>query len=188
MARISLNPPRTPLYRLVEWYSRRLYGDMVDPGKALAHNSRVLFADLRFERAVAKFGALDPVLKELAVMTAAAAIGCSWCMDFGYWEARKLGLPPEKLRAVPAWRQHRDLFSEAELDVMEYADAMCQARPEVPDELAGKLLGRLGEAAMVELTFMVGVENLRSRVNSALGLHSQGFSDRCQVPAVASRP
>jgi AhpD family alkylhydroperoxidase len=187
MARISLNPPRTLLYRCVEWYSRRLYGDMLDPGKALAHNSRVLLADLRFERAVAKLGALDPVLKELAVMTAAAAIGCSWCMDFGYWDARRLGMAPEKLRAVPAWRQHRDLFSEEELAVMEYAEAMCQAQPAVPDELAGKLLGLLGEAAMVELTFMVGVENLRSRVNSALGLHSQGFSDRCQVPAGASQ-
>jgi hypothetical protein len=33
MARISLSPPRTLRYRLVEWYSRRLYGDMLDPGK-----------------------------------------------------------------------------------------------------------------------------------------------------------
>jgi AhpD family alkylhydroperoxidase len=187
MARISLNPPRTPLYRLVEWYSRRLYGDVLDPGKALAHNSRVLLADLRFERAVAKFGALDPVLKELAVMVAAAAIGCSWCMDFGYWEAHRLGMAPEKLRAVPAWRQHRDQFCELELAVMEYAEIMCQAQPAVPDLLAEELLRLLGEAAMVELTFMVGVENLRSRVNSALGLRSQGFSDRCEVPAVASQ-
>jgi AhpD family alkylhydroperoxidase len=186
MARISLDPPRTLLYRLMEWYSRRLYGDVLDPGKALAHNSRVLFADVRFERAVAKFGALDPVLKELAVMVAAATIGCSWCMDFGYWEAHRLGIAPDKLRAVPAWRQHKDLFSEMELAVMEYAEAMCQTQSAVPDELAEKLLALLGEAAMVELTFMVGVENLRSRVNSALGLRSQGFSDRCQVPALAS--
>lgn len=187
MARISLDPPRTPLYRVVEWYSRHLYGDVLDPGKALAHNSRVLFADLQFERAVAKFAALDPVLKELAEMTAAATIGCSWCMDFGYWDAHKLGIAPEKLRAVPAWRQHRCLFSDLELAVMEYAEGMCQTEPAVPDELAEKLLRLLGEAAMVELTFMVGVENLRSRVNAALGLRSQGFSDRCEIPAVASR-
>lgn len=187
MARISLNPPRTPLFRVVEWYSKRQYGDVVDPGKALAHNSRVLFAALRFERAVAKFGALDPVLKELAVMAAAARIGCSWCMDFGYWDGHKLGIPPEKLRAVPDWRQHQHLFSEPELAVMEYAGAMCQTEPAVSDELAGKLVTLLGEAAFVELTFMVGVENLRSRVNSALGLRSQGFADRCQIPAVTSR-
>jgi hypothetical protein len=34
---------------------------------------------------------------------------------------------------------------------------------------------------------MVGVENLRSRVNSALGLRSQGFADRCEMPQVPSR-
>jgi AhpD family alkylhydroperoxidase len=187
MARISLDPPRTPLLRLGEWYCRRVYGDVLDPGKALAHNSRVLATDWRFERAVAKLDKLDPVLKELAVMTAAATIGCSWCMDFGHWDAHKLGIAPDKLQAVPAWRDHVELFSELELGVMRYAEAMCQTEPAVTDELAEYLLGRLGEAAFVELTFLVGVENLRSRINSALGLRSQGFADRCQVPAVASR-
>ena len=187
MARISLSPPRTPLFRIVDWYCRRLYGDMLDPGKALAHNPRVLYADLRFERAVAKFSKLDRVLKELAVMAAAARIGCSWCMDFGYWEGRKRGIAAEKLRAVPAWREHRGLFSELELAVMEYAEAMCETEPAVPDELAARLLNRLGEPAFVELTVMVGVENLRSRVNSALGLRSQGFADRCEMPRVLSR-
>src|SRR6267143_2079045 len=104
-----IRPPRTLLYRVLERYSMRTYGEVLEPGRALAHNSRVIFADLRFERAVAKFNKLEPVLKELAVMAAAAQIGCSWCMDFGYWEAHKLGIAQEKLRAVPAWRQHREL-------------------------------------------------------------------------------
>jgi AhpD family alkylhydroperoxidase len=186
MARVSLDPPRTVLYRLLEWYSRWAYGAVLDPGRALAHNSRVIYADLRFEQAVAKFNTLDPELKELAVMAAAARIGCSWCMDFGYWEGHKLGITPQRLRAVPAWREHRDLFSEGECAVMEYAEAMCETEPAVTDELSGRLLGMLGEAALIELTFMVGVENLRSRVNAALGLRSQGFSDRCEVPAVRS--
>jgi AhpD family alkylhydroperoxidase len=187
MARISLDPPRTLLYRVLEWYSRRTYGDVLEPGRALAQNFRVIMADLRFERAVAKFDKLDPVLKELAVLAAAAHIGCSWCMDFGYWEAHKLGIAQEKLAAVPAWREHRGLFAEREIAVMEYAGAMCESEPAVTDEMASHLLNMLGEAAFVELTFMVGVENLRSRVNAALGLRSQGFSDRCTVPAVRSR-
>ena len=58
----------------------------------------------------------------------------------------------------------------------------------VTDEMAEHLLSLLGEAAFVELTVMVGVENLRSRVNSALGLRSQGFADRCGITAVPSRP
>ena len=114
-------------------------------------------------------------------------------MDFGYWEGHRLGIAPEKLRAVPAWREHAELFSDAELAVMEYADAMCQTEPAVTDELAARLITLLGEPAFVELTVMVGVENLRSRVNAAMGLHSQGFADRCagqhgEVPAQRTAP
>jgi AhpD family alkylhydroperoxidase len=187
MARISLDPPRSLLFRAVEWYCKRVYKEVPDPARALAHNPRVLSAELRFERAVAKFSKLDPVLKELAVLAAAARIGCSWCLDFGYWEGHKLGIAPEKLRAVPFWRKHAELFSELELAVMGYAEAMCETEPAVSDELAAMLLDRLGEPAFVELTVMVGIENLRSRVNSALGLHSQGFAGRCEIPAVPSR-
>lgn len=33
---------------------------------------------------------------------------------------------------------------------------------------------------------MVAVENMRSRAHSALGLTSQGFKDRCEVPRSAA--
>jgi hypothetical protein len=38
----------------------------------------------------------------------------------------------------------------------------------------------------VELTTMVAVENQRSRINAALGLRSQGFSDTCAVPGAGA--
>jgi alkylhydroperoxidase family enzyme len=87
----------------------------------------------------------------------------------------------DRISLVPAWRDHVDAFGELELWVMEYAEAMTDTEPTVTDALAGKLLGRLGEPAFVELTAIVAVENLRSRINSALGLTSQGFSDTCAV-------
>ena len=43
------------------------------------------------------------------------------------------------------------------------------------------------DPAFVELTTMVAVENLRSRLNSAMGLRSQGFSDNCAIPTVTRR-
>ena len=51
----------------------------------------------------------------------------------------------------------------------------------VTDELAEGLRVVLGDEAFVELTMMVAVENQRSRLNSALGLTSQGFKDRCEL-------
>ncbi|HZG06311.1 MAG TPA: carboxymuconolactone decarboxylase family protein [Streptomyces sp.] len=182
MARISLDPPRTLVLRLGEWYSRRRFGKVLDPGRALGHHPKVLADYFRFERGVAGWKELDPALKHLAVMVSSARIGCSWCMDFGHWEAQELGLPMEKVRYVPVWREHRDLFTDLELKVMEYAEAMTATEPSVTDGLARELVGRLGEKAFVELTAMVAVENLRSRINSAFGLVGQGFSDRCEVP------
>ena len=37
-ARISLDPPRTLVYRLAEWYSRRSYGVVAEPLAAMGHN------------------------------------------------------------------------------------------------------------------------------------------------------
>ncbi|MEV6104855.1 carboxymuconolactone decarboxylase family protein [Streptomyces sp. NPDC051940] len=181
MARISLSPPRTLLVRFMEWYSKRTYGKVLDPGMALAHNRKVLLADVGFERKVAKFDALDPHLKNLAVMASSASIGCSWCMDFGYWESREIGTDARKLQDVPVWRDS-PVYTPLERDVLEYAEAMTATPPAVDDVLAATLLQELGEAAFVELTAMVAIENLRSRINAALDLTSQGFKDTCDVP------
>lgn len=183
MARISLDPPRTLLYRACEWYSIRRYGEVLDPVKAFAHNSKVLCSYLRFEQKVEKWDQLDPTLRHLALMASAARIGCSWCVDFGSWVATELGLPLEKVRLVPSWREHPDAFSELETAVMAYAETMTDTPPTVSDDLAERLLGRLGEAAFVELTTMIALENLRSRVNSAFGLPGQGFANRCAAVA-----
>ncbi|CNW83416.1 transposase [Mycobacterium tuberculosis] len=40
---------------------------------------------------------------------------------------------------------------------------------------------------MIELTYQIGVENMRARMNSALGITEQGFNsgDACRVPWAA---
>lgn len=182
MARISLDPPRTVVLRLAEWYSRRKYGKVLDPLLAAGHNPRVLRAVAGYEQRVAKWRDLDPALKHLAEMVSAARIGCSWCVDFGHWLAEDLGMPMEKVQYVPQWRDHRERFGELELLVMEFAEAMTETEPTVTDGMVAALTGRLGERAFVELTAIVAVENHRSRINAALGLVGQGFSDRCAVP------
>jgi alkylhydroperoxidase family enzyme len=58
----------------------------------------------------------------------------------------------------------------------------------VTDGMVEGLRRSLDDAELVELTMMVAVENVRSRFNSALGLSSQGFTDRCEIPASGSEP
>jgi alkylhydroperoxidase family enzyme len=183
MARISLNPPKTLGYRIGARIVRRRYGVMIDPGAAIAHNMPVGRSYALFELGVERWRALDHGLKDLAVMAAATSIGCAWCADFGYWEATaRHEVPAEKIRAVPGWRDS-DVFNRLERLVLEYAEAMTDTPPSVTDEMVERLRAQLSDAQLVELTAIVAVENLRSRINSALGLTAQGFKDRCEMPS-----
>lgn len=186
MARISLEHRRTPFVRLMLAYSRRAYGKVLDPGLVALHNRRVLFTMLRTERSVARWKTLPPEISALAVMAASAAIGCSWCMDFGYWEFYAKGVPAEKLRAVPQWRTSA-VFDDHERQVLGYAEAMTATPPEVTDEMVDSLRSWLSDAQLVELTALIALENQRSRTNAAMGLTSQGFKEFCELrPAATS--
>lgn len=180
MARIPLEHERTWFVRLAEWVSRRKYGKMLDPGKAALHNRRVLVSMGLTEGSAARWKALDPDLKALTVMVVSARIGCSWCMDFGYWEFHHAGVDPAKLRAVPGWRDS-DLYTDLERAVMDYAEAMTATPPEVTDEQVERLRRDLTDEQLVELTAMASLENYRSRTNAALGLTSQGFKEQCEL-------
>jgi alkylhydroperoxidase family enzyme len=104
-------------------------------------------------------------------------------MDFGYWETTvSHAVPAEKIRGTANGRGSQ-VFSELELLVMEYAEAMTATPPRVTDAMVEALRRHLSDAQLVELTAIVAVENLRSRINSALGLTAQGFTDRYELPA-----
>jgi alkylhydroperoxidase family enzyme len=182
MARISLDPPGTLSYRVASWFCRRRYRAMLDPVAAMAHNVQVGRSYGIFEMQVKRWRQLDQRLKDLAVMAVAGKIGCSWCLDFGYWEATmQHQVSAEKLRSVPDWWDS-DLFTELERLVLGYAEAMTATPPTVTDELVARLSEHLNEAQLVELTAIIAVENLRSRINAALGLTAQDFTDRCEIP------
>ena len=180
-ARLPLDPATGIVGRLITWYARRRFGQVPESMLALSSNPRVLRTQARHEMSLAGWNALDPQLKSLAEMAAASAIECSWCMDFGYYLAHSAGLDLVKISAVPTWRTSA-VFTDLERGVLEFTEAMTATPPTVSDELVDALREEIGDAALVELTMMVAVENLRSRVNAALGLSSQGFSDSCRVP------
>jgi alkylhydroperoxidase family enzyme len=185
MARISVNPPQTLLNRIAWRITRRRYGAILDPLAAVAHNQQVARSYTLFELQVERWRSLDRGLKDLAVMVAATRIGCAWCLDYGYWEATVAHhVPAEKIRAIPNWLE-ATVYTELEQLVLEYAEAMTETPPAVTDEMVARLREHLSEAQLVELTAIVAVENLRSRINAAFGLKAQGFKDRCDLDAQA---
>jgi len=181
VSRISLDPPRTPFYRIGSWFLRRRFGAVLDPFRVQGHDMPVAKAFAGLERSAARWRKLDRTLRDLADLAAAVKIGCPWCMDFGYWVLHTHGIPRAKIEAVPAWRDN-PLFDPVERLVMEYAEAMTETPPAVDDELVHRLRVHLDEAQLVELTAVVCLENVRSRFNSAVGLARQGFKERCELP------
>jgi alkylhydroperoxidase family enzyme len=172
----------TGLYgALLSAWARRTWGQVPDNAHVLWHNRPVLRAVLAFEGRVRRWKALDAELACYAQMASAGVIGCSWCLDFGYFVARGDGMDLAKVREVPRWRRS-GVFSTLERDVLEYAEAMSTTPPTVTDGMVARLVERLGAPAVVELTQVVALENMRSRFNCAAGLQSQGFSDVCELP------
>jgi alkylhydroperoxidase family enzyme len=181
-----LEEPKGVIARLAARYSRRRFGRIVEPMAAASHHAGVLIAVGGLETAV-QLGLkkLDPGLRWLAIEATAMQIGCSWCIDYGYYEGMNSGVDPEKVRAVGQWRSS-SIFDERERAVLEYAETATGSPAEVSDELAARIRAHLSDAEFVELAAWVALENLRSRFNAGLGLHSQGFSASCDIPPQVS--
>ena len=174
----------------VKRFSRRLLGEVPEPVAVYFHNRPVLKTFLTVSGKAQKWNACDENLKSFAHMAVAAQVGCSWCLDFGYFHAHNEGLDERKASQVPVWRTS-DVFTPLEREVMEFAEAMTATPPTVTDDQFAGLLEQLGEPAMVELTTQIALANLYARSNVAMGIESQGFSSTCELklvrPDAASR-
>jgi alkylhydroperoxidase family enzyme len=170
---------------VVKRMSRKMMGAVPEPVEVAWHNRKVLNFSFRVGRQAQKWDQCDENLKSFAHMAVASLIGCSFCLDLGYFQAYNEGLDLTKAREVPRWRESV-VFTSLEREVMEYAEAMSQTPPTVTDEMSARLLGQLGAPALVELTAFVGLANLYTRTNTAFGIESQGFSASCQLTPLAT--
>src|SRR5918993_3330293 len=150
------------------------------------HNQKVLMTMGGLGGKLKKWDACDEGLKTFAHMSVASYIGCTWCLDFNYFEARNKDLDLEKAREVPRWRES-DVFTPLQRDVMEYAEAMSQTPVAVTDEMVAALRDHLGDAAVVELTAVIAFANFTTRPNVALGIESDGFAAACGLEPLAQR-
>ncbi len=169
---------------IVKRMSRKLFGDVPEPVEVAWHNRKVLNFSFAVGRKSQKWDQCDENLKSYAHMAAAGLVGCSFCLDLGYFMAHNEGLDEAKAREVPRWRES-DVFTPLERDVMEYAEAMSVTPTAVTDELSARLLDQLGPGALVELTAHIALANLYARSNTALGVESQGFSAACDLKPLA---
>ena len=170
---------------VVKRMSRRMFGEVAEPVEVAWHNRKIVDFSFTIGRKSQKWDRCDADLKSFAHMAVAGLVGCSWCLDLGYFLAANEGLDLVKAREVPRWRES-DVFTPRERDVLEYAEAMTQTPPTVTDELSARLLDQLGAPALVELTAYIALANLYTRTNTAFGIESQGFAAACDLQPLAA--
>lgn len=172
---------------LIKRLATKMLGQVPSSLGVLWHHPGVLNAGIGFGGKVKRWDACDEQLKSFAHMAVASLVGCTWCLDFNYFEAHNRKLDLDKAREIPRWRES-DVFTPLERDVLAYAEAMTALPVTVTDELAARLLDQLGEAGLIELTAVVGFANYTTRSNVAMGIESDGFADACGLRPLAARP
>lgn len=184
--RIQPLPPKRAglLVRAMYRVAKRRFGEVPEPFTVAAHHPRLLVANAVHETLLQSASRTLPAsVRELAVFWTARTVGCSWCVDFGSMLQRLDGLDIERLKDIDRYATS-PAFSDDERAAIAYADAMTTDPHAVTDEQVEDLRARFGDAGVIELTYQIGIENMRARMYSALGITEQGFSsgDSCRVP------
>jgi AhpD family alkylhydroperoxidase len=180
-----LTPANAPLLtRLMYRWAKRRFGEVPEPFAVYAHHTRLMVANAVHEGLLQSASKSLPAdVRELAVFWTARTVGCSWCVDFGQMLMRLDGLNLERLEHIDDYATS-PLYTDDERAAIAYADAMTKDPHTVTDEQVDDLRRRFGADGVIELTYQIGIENMRARMNSALGITEQGFSsgDACRVP------
>lgn len=134
-----------------------------------------------FEHAVQGFAlyqnperALDPVLRELGQIRAGWAAGSQFVFSQHCKSLRDLGVDEEKIQSIPYWSA-ATCFDDTERVVLAYTDCIVYEHGRVPDELFDALRSRLGDEAVLELTYITSLYFQHAVMSRALRTE---FDDR----------
>lgn len=178
-----IEPRQGVFARLVARGSRVAYGRELRSAGVYAQHPRLMFDYMRFNRAAERGKRVPKGLSELAVLKAATLVGCEFCIDIGSEYARRSGLSDQKLLALHEARES-GLFGDDELLVIDLATGMTRTPGDVGDELLARVRDRFGVKGTLELVHLIAWENTRARINVALDIGAEGFSEGkvCAVP------
>ncbi|WP_213575777.1 carboxymuconolactone decarboxylase family protein [Rhodococcus sp. USK13] len=127
---------------------------------------------------------LDPLLRELGQGRAGYARGSQFVFSQHCKQMRSLGMPEEKIAAVPHW-QISDCFSALERAVLAYTDGLVYDGGRVPDEVFAVLQGNLTDPEILELTYITSLYDMHATMCRALRLE---FDDRPELIAEVKVP
>ena len=117
---------------------------------------------------------LDPRLGELGQTRAGWARGSQFVFSQHCKSCRTLGIPEEKIAAIPAWGV-ADCFSPVERAVLAYTDALVLDGGRVADATFDALREHLSDEEILELTYITCLYEMHATMSRALRTE---FDDR----------
>jgi len=161
--------------KLFFWSQKRKYGAVLEPARLWGRSPKV-FAALAL-----LYGAFDrgssplaPALRTLVTVRVSQINGCSFCVDINSATALKRGVTDDKLSAL-ADCANSGLYSEEEKAALAYAEAVTYSDRQPTEEHFEALRCHFDDDAIIELTGLIGFQNMSSKFNAALGVEPQGF-------------
>ena len=167
--------------------ARKSFGRDLVSARVFAQHPRLMVGYMRYNRAAERTSDVPELVDHLAVLRAATMVGCEFCIDIGSEYARRAGLTDEQLLSLHE-AHDSGLFDEDQLLVIDLTTGMSTTPGQVDDELTKRVKARFGIKGTLELTQLIAWENARARMNIALGLGAEGFSEgkACAIPYAAA--
>ncbi|HKL88792.1 MAG TPA: carboxymuconolactone decarboxylase family protein [Salinibacter sp.] len=125
---------------------------------------------------------LDPELRLLVKKLVSTINDCSFCEDIAAADAQDENVSPEKWNALLQYDDH-PAFGDAEHAALAYAEEVTR-ETDATDATFDALRPHFDERQIVELTWLVAMENYYNLLNRPLGI---GAVDLCEANAGVTR-
>ena len=157
------------------WNQKRKYGEILEPARLWGRSPKV-FATLAMLYGAFDRGSspLEPTLRTLVTVRVSQINWCPFCVDINSATALKRGITDEKLTALADYTDS-GLFSGKEKAALAYAEAVTCSDQQPTQAHFEALRRHFDDEAIIELTGLIGFQNMSSKFNSALGVKPQGF-------------
>jgi alkylhydroperoxidase family enzyme len=130
---------------------------------------------------------LDASLRELAIMRTGYARGSLFVFSQHCKAARRVGVTPEKIEAIPYWTI-ADCFTPIERAVLAYADGLVLEDGRVHDKVFEALKAGLSDEHILMLTYQVNMYSLHATSTKALRLEYDDVPERIVEVPVPETP
>ncbi|MCB1110196.1 MAG: carboxymuconolactone decarboxylase family protein [Chlamydiia bacterium] len=177
MTRIPPSPKQQrPWYlKLLFYFQKKKYGRLLEPLLLWEYTPRVFLGFLHMQKALnRKKSPLSPELRALISIKVSQLNQCPFCIDWNAALLIKEGRSEEILEALTTFRESA-LFSESETAALEYAELVTLSSDSIPPSVFDRLRKHFDDRTIVELTALIGYQNLSSKFNASLDAQAYGF-------------